>query len=118
MEKVAVVVLADVESHGDLGRIVNALELAKECKEAGDDLRIVFDGAGTLWAAQLANPGHRLHRTFAQVEDHIAGVCYFCAVAFGVKEQVEASGMPLLDTYEGHPSLRSLVAEGYKVITF
>ena len=48
MEKIAVIILADIETHGDMGRVANALELAKEAKELGDDVRIIFDGAGLL----------------------------------------------------------------------
>jgi hypothetical protein len=45
--KLAIVILAGTESHEGLGRIVNGLEAAKEAKEHGDDLRVIFDGAGT-----------------------------------------------------------------------
>lgn len=58
MNKVAVVVLAGTESHADLGRIVNALGTAKEFKEAGDEVQVIFDGAGTEWVAELSNPEH------------------------------------------------------------
>jgi hypothetical protein len=118
MAKIAVVVLADVEGHGDLGRVVNALELAKEAKEAHDDLEIIFDGAGVQWVTELSKPDHRLHRLFDTVLDQVAGVCSFCARAFNVKDEVEACGVQLLDDYDGHPSLRTLVAEGYQVVTF
>jgi hypothetical protein len=41
-----------------------------------------------------------------------------CAVSFGVKEEVQDSGVPLLAEYRGHQSLRKLVGEGFQVITF
>lgn len=50
--KAAILVLADVESHGDLGRVVNAMIAAQEFKEAGDDVQLVFDGAGTQWPSR------------------------------------------------------------------
>lgn len=31
--------------------MANALTTAKEAKEAGDQIRVVLDGAGTKWAA-------------------------------------------------------------------
>lgn len=37
MHRVLVLVLADTETRGDLGRAVNALETAKEFHEAGSD---------------------------------------------------------------------------------
>lgn len=40
------------------------------------------------------------------------------ARAYDVKEQVEQMAVRLLEEYEGHPSLRTLVNDGYAVITF
>ena len=48
----------------------------------------------------------------------MSGACKACAVSFGVREEVEASGVPLLTEYRGHQSLRRLINEGYEVITF
>ncbi|MDQ3943461.1 MAG: hypothetical protein M3254_10215, partial [Actinomycetota bacterium] len=61
MAKAAIVVLADTETHGDLGRVANALTSAKEFKEAGDETTIIFDGAGTRWVGELSNPDHQYH---------------------------------------------------------
>ena len=47
MSKVAIVILADTAGPGDFGRAVNGLMTAKEFKEAGDEVQIIFDGAGT-----------------------------------------------------------------------
>lgn len=47
MVKVAIVVLANRQSHGDFARVANALEAVKEFKEAKDDIRLIFDGAGS-----------------------------------------------------------------------
>lgn len=43
MSKVAILVLADTETHGDLGRVFNPLVAAKEFRAGGDDVRLVFD---------------------------------------------------------------------------
>lgn len=118
MTKIGILVLADKETHADMGRVANALEVAKEFQEAGDEVAILFDGAGTRWVGELSQPNHRLHRSFAVVKPSIAGACRFCAAAFGVKEEVEQSGIPLLGEYEGHPSVRNLVTQGYQIITF
>jgi hypothetical protein len=48
----------------------------------------------------------------------VGGACSYCAGAYGVKEQVEQAGVPLLEEYEGHPSVRTLVNDGYAVVTF
>lgn len=83
-----------------------------------DDVRIVFDGAGTAWVPELAKKEHKAHGLYAAVGDRIAGVCAYCAGAFGVKDAVVAQGVQLAGEYEGHPSVRRLVHDGYQVITF
>ena len=118
MAKVAIVVLAGTETHEGLGRVVNALEAVKEFKDGGHDVKLIFDGAGTEWVPELAKPDHRVHPLYRAVGDKVAGVCAFCAGAFGVKEAVVAQGAPLADEYDGHPSLLKLVTDGYQVITF
>jgi len=118
MTKVGIIVLADKETHADMGRVANALETAKEFQEGGDEVVVIFDGAGTRWIGELSKPEHRLHRQWSAVRANIAGACRFCAAAFGVKEEVEKSGIPLLAEYEGHPSIRKLVTQGYQIITF
>ncbi len=118
VEKVAIVVLADTETHEALGRVVNALEAVKEFKEARDEVRLIFDGAGVKWVTELSRPEHKLRALFAAVKDKVAGVCEYCAGAFGVKEGVQACQVSLLSEYDRHPSFRKLVSEGYQVITF
>ena len=117
MTKVLVLVLADVETTGDLGRVVNPLQTTREFKDAGDDTRLVFDGAGTRWIGELGSAEHRYHRLFESVKDR-AGACSYCAHAFGVKAAVEQHGVTLLAEFDGHPSLRTAVSDGYQVITF
>ena len=118
MTKAAVLVFADTETHGELGRIANALTTVKEFKEAGDDVALIFDGGGTTWIPVLASEEHRSHRLFESVRDVIAGACSYCAGAFGVKEGVEEARIRLLDDYAQHPSIRSYVVDGYHVLTF
>ncbi|MCA1586755.1 MAG: DsrE family protein [Acidobacteria bacterium] len=117
MNRVLVLVLADVETKGDLGRVVNALQTTREFKEAGDEVRLVFDGAGTRWIGELGSAEHKYHRLFESVKDR-AGACGYCAGAFGVKTAVEQQDVTLLDEFDGHPSLRTAVTDGYQVISF
>ena len=116
--KVAIVILADTETHADRARVANALTTAYEFKEADEEVTVVFTGAGTRWVGELSDPDHRLHRAFDLVRDKVAGACKACAVSFGVRDEVQASGVPLLTEYKGHQSLRRLVREGFQVITF
>jgi hypothetical protein len=118
MSKIAVVVLTDAETHADAGRFTNAMELAKEGIAHGDDVRIVFDGAGTRWVPLITDPNSKLHSVYQAVKGAVDGACHFCAGAFHVRKEIQDSEVPLLKDYEGHPSLRSYVAEGYQVLTF
>jgi hypothetical protein len=101
-----------------MGRMANALTSAKEFVDAGDQAVLIFDGAGTKWVPELESEEHRYHRIYAELQDHIAGACSYCAQAFGVKDKIESSAVKLLSDYRGHPSLHAFVSEGYQVLTF
>jgi hypothetical protein len=116
--KVSIMVMSDTETHADRARVANALTTAFEFKEAGDEVELIFTGAGTKWVSELSDPDHRLHRAFGLVKDKVAGACKACATAFGVREDVEATGVPLLTEYKGHQSVRDRVIQGYEIITF
>jgi hypothetical protein len=118
MAKAAVLLLADTETHADMGRAANALMTVQEFAEEGDEVTLIFDGAGTRWAAALVKEENKLHPAFEKVRDKVAGACHYCAGAFGVREELEQSGVPLLSEHKGHPSVRRLVADGFEVITF
>jgi hypothetical protein len=118
LAKIAVVIMSDTETPADRARAANALTTAYEFKEADEEVTLVFTGAGTKWIPVLAEPEDRLHRAYTMVEDRVAGACKACAVSFGVREEVEASGVPLLTEYRGHQSLRRLIKDGYEIVSF
>lgn len=118
MLKVAIVVLAGTSGAEALGRVVNALEAVKEFQSAGDDVRLLFDAAGTQWIAELTHPEHKYHALFQNVRESVTGICTYCANAFQVSESIARAELPLADEYEGHPSFRQLILDGYRVITF
>ncbi len=117
-EKVAVLVLAGRETRADEARIANALTTVNEFKEAGDEVTLIFSGAGTRWISELSGDDHPLSNAFDMVKDKVEGACGECAASFGVEEEVQASGIPLMEEYRGHPSLKRLISQGYKIITF
>lgn len=116
--KLAVILLADTHSHGDLGRVLNALMTVREAADSGDDVRLIFDGAGTGWVGMLAAPDHPLHPLYRSTGSSIEGACKYCATVFGHTAAIEAERMPLLDEYEQHSSVRNLARDGFEVITF
>ena len=116
--KVAIILFADTDRPEGMGRMANALTSAREFKEAGDEVVVVFDGAGVRWVPELADEGHKYHGLLEEVRYVVSGACVYCARAYGVKDQVEAASIPFLDDFRGHPSIRSLVADGHQIITF
>jgi hypothetical protein len=118
MTKVAVIVLAGTDGHENAGRLVNGLETAKEFAEAdGDEVELIFDGAGTQWIPELEDEDNDYHELYQTVRDD-AAVCDFCSGAFGVEDAVADAGVVTLDDHDGHPSIRSLVGDDYEIITF
>jgi len=122
--KTAVVVLSD-PAGGDeaLGRVFNALAVAKDFSSRGDEVTLLFQGAGTRWAGVLADEQHPIHGLYAAVRPTIAGASDACATFFGAREGVSDAGLKFVAENDipgagGLPSLAGLAAEGYSVLTF
>jgi len=98
-------------------RLVHAADTAPDRVDYARDV-LGYAKGSTDYRAVLADPAHRSHSLYAAVRERVTGVCSFCAAAFGVREAVQANGVPLLDEYAHHPSLRTLLAEGFQVLTF
>ena len=97
---------------------MNGLETAKEFAETeGDEVELIFEGAGTQWVPELEDEDSKYHDLYMTVRDNTA-VCDYCAGAFGVEDAVAETGVVTLDDHDGHPSIRSLVDDGYEVLTF
>ena len=123
--KAAIVVLSDPKSGSEesLGRVFNALAPAYDFKQKGDVVTVRFQGAGTRWIGELGKGDHPAHDLFEAVKDTVAGVSCGCADVFGANEEVEKSGFELIKDNpvpgtSGLASLRTLVADGYTVLTF
>lgn len=125
MQKAAIIVLSDPahQSEEALGRVFNALAAAYDFKQRGDDVTILFQGAGTRWAGHLTQPDHPAHKLYNAVADRVAGVSCGCADVFGAADEAGRSGWELVKDNavpgtSGLPSLGRLVSEGYSVLTF
>jgi hypothetical protein len=118
MPQAAMLVFAGTETRADLGRVVNALQIAREFDESGDEVTVIFDGAGTQWVPALSDENHKYHHLFEAAKGKVAGACSYCAGAYGVKDEIEKTDVDLLDEFEGHPSVRKLVSNGYQILTF
>ncbi|MDR9429354.1 MAG: hypothetical protein RI568_01405 [Natronomonas sp.] len=118
MTKAAVIILAGTDGHANLGRLVNGLETAKEFAETdGDEVELIFDGAGTQWIPELEDADNDYHELYQRVRED-AAACEFCSGAFGVEDAVADAGVVTLDDHDRHPSIRSLIDDDYEVITF
>ncbi len=117
MSKVAIIVHA---TESERGRALHALLYAQELHEAGIDVKLYFDGAGTVWVKTFEDPAYAFNPIYTAAKNLgvIAGVCDHCAHSFGVQEEIQASGLPMLaGKLEDHLSIVSLVKEGYLIIT-
>jgi hypothetical protein len=117
MHKIALVIYSKLEGSGK-SAVYRALMFADELQRAGDDVSIVFDGAGSVALAEMLQPANSLHATWNKVSRHLRGVCRYCAKSYGVLEALEAAGLPMLVDDKGHASLRALLEEGRQIVTF
>ncbi len=124
-DRTAVVVLSDPDGGGDdaLGRTFSALALALDLDQAGQDVQVIFQGAGTRWPGRLADPTHALNGLFEAVRHTIAGASCGCAQLFGAEEDVTACGITLLTDNkvpgtDGVAGLRGLIEDGRGVLLF
>lgn len=61
--KNAIIVMSDPKTGSEeaLGRVFNALAAAYDYKQAGDEVTLIFQGAGTRWAGELVKIDHPAH---------------------------------------------------------
>lgn len=123
--KAAIIVLSDPKSNSEeaLGRFFNALATAYDHKESGDDVTILFQGAGTRWAGEMGNKEHPVYALYKTVEDKVAGVSCGCADVFGATTEAVKNGFDLIKNNtvpgtSGLPSLQKLRADGYEIMIF
>ena len=123
--KTAIVILSDPKSGAEeaLGRVFNALALAAESKQKGDDVAVVFNGPGTRWPAELTKLTHPAHALYQSVRDVVQGASCACAEVFGATESVKACGVAsvndnVLPGTSGLLSLRRYLADGWSVVVF
>ncbi len=117
MTKVAIVIYSKLEGAGK-SAVYRALMFADELMRGGDDVTIVFDGAGSTALADVLDPANSLHRTWLKAAPALRGVCAYCAKSYGVHEALTSAGIPMLTEDKGHASLRGLLLEGRQIITF
>ena len=123
--KTAIVVLSDPKTGTEeaAGRAFNALSAAYDLKSHGEDVAILFQGAGTRWIGELTKTDHPFHKLFETVKDKVAGVSCACAQVFGATESAQQAGYSLVKDNPvpgttGLPSIHKLAREGYTVLNY
>lgn len=122
--KIAIAITSDPQAGDDaLGRAFQGLALAAEARQHGDQVEVVFLGAGTRWPAAASKLGHPLHGLFDSVRPNVKGASCGCADAFGAASGVEACGVPKLKDFalagtSGLASMRTYLAEGWHTLVF
>jgi hypothetical protein len=115
MKKVAIFVHA---GENELGRAVHGLLYAQEIHEAGGEVKLIFDGQGTLWIPRFEDPSHPMNPLYKKVKDlGVIEACEYCAGAFGAKEDIQKASIASVNEYEGHASIAKLISEDYQIIT-
>ena len=121
MSKYAIVVLSDPSqgSEESLGRVLNALVLANDLQQRGEDFQIFFQGAGTRCVNILEDKAHPGHPFYINVKNRVKGASAACAGVF----QANVTTVPLLSEFDipgigGATSLAKYILEGYTVVSF
>lgn len=122
--KTAIIILSDPKAGEEaLGRVFNALAVAQESQQAGDEVEVVFNGAGTRWPEELSKLSHPANALYNAVRESVKGASCGCAAVFGATKGVEACGLSLLKdkALAGTPgisNLRRYLAEGWQTLVF
>jgi len=93
--------------------LLNALDL----KEAGHEVKIIFEGESVVLPKVFEEESFGLYMKAKEL-NLFAGVCYACSVQLGVVDANENLDYPLLKDMNGHAGMKNYIADGYKVITF
>lgn len=93
--------------------LLNALQLA----EAGNEVKIVFEGASVKLPSLFEEEKHPLYLK-AKEQGLIAGICLACSKVLEVYDQNVATGLPMLDDMSGHAGVMPFTDTGYTVLSF
>ncbi|MBI3109843.1 DsrE family protein [Candidatus Daviesbacteria bacterium] len=119
MRKILIVLLADKWSHENMGRASHALLYAKQSLEAGLEVKLIFDGGGTEWAAEMTKQSSHFHKLYKELIEAgvVFSLCESCAKAFKVEEELKAMEDLINEEDQGHPDIGKHLASGWDVIT-
>ncbi len=121
MSKTAIIIMSDPKSGNEesIGKALNGLVAAHDADQAGNQVKIIFQGTGTRWPSILEKEDHMAHKLYKKVEKNIVGASASCSDLWNA----EPSGVDLLKgnplpNEVGLPSIGQLQSEGFGVVVF
>ncbi len=124
MDKTAIFIFSDPNNGEEaLGRAFNALAAAYDIKQAGGEVSITFQGAGTRWASLVTQKDHPLHGLYELVKSSVTGVSCGCADVFGASNDAKACGFKTISENPvpgttGLASFAKLLKHETNILTF
>ena len=96
--------------------LLNGLEMQAE----GHECKIIIEGEATRLIPEVSKQEHFLHGLFTQALncDLIEGACRACSMKMEVAEQIENTGLSLLDDMSGHPGMAKYIKQGFEILNF
>lgn len=123
-DKFVVSILNPGKEPADNGRTIHALKLAKELKDGGAEVIVLFNGEGVSWIDRFANRNEDSHKfvkhygyAFDAVRD-LVRACNMCCKRFEAIDAVKAASVPIEGDGEDHINLGKLALEGYQIINY
>ena len=121
----AIVVMCEPgEDHpGGQGRMLHAMNLARDLRANGEEVTLWFHGIGVTWLTAFDEQQDKFTQVyrplFDEVCDLIGGTCEFCTVKrFGAAPSAAKLGILVLRSGGDHHTLAALLAQGHRVLTF
>ncbi|MBP2144063.1 sulfur relay (sulfurtransferase) complex TusBCD TusD component (DsrE family) [Methanococcus voltae] len=94
----------------------HVLLFAKELKEKGEDVKILFEGEGVQWAKELINPEHPFKKHVEYLKDNFVA-CEACSSMHGILDDIVGK-VAIENDLHGHISLKKYLDDDGKVVEF
>lgn len=106
--------------NGELMCFVHVLLNALEMKSKGYDVHVILEGLSVRLVGELEKGESPMAGLYVQAKAKglLTAVCRACSVQLNVLENIEKSGLPLVDDMSGHVSMSHYIDQGYDVIVF
>ena len=121
-QKFVISIINPGDCPADNGRTIHALKLAKELKEGGAEVQLMFDGQGVQWIerfTQRTEDSHPFVKHYGHVFDEVrdlARACNMCCKRFDSLEAAQKAELPIDGVEREHVNLGKLALDGWQII--